>query len=89
MRTVRVAPAGDWWAVRCDSIDNDMLFRSGARAELTAKRLAASLATGGDLVKLEILARDGVVAGRFVCPPQRSPQAGFDIGAPTRELEAA
>jgi len=69
MHTVRVAPADAWWAVQCDVIGNDMIFKSGARAELAAKRLALALAEAGELTKLEVHGRDGAVVGKFVCPP--------------------
>ena len=69
MHTIRVVPAEDWWVVRSDGIDNDLMFKSGARAETAAKRLAQALAASGEPVKLHIHARDGSVAGRFLCPP--------------------
>ena len=54
METVSVVPAGSGWAVRSPAIANEMLFRSGARAERAARRLAAALAARGDYVELRI-----------------------------------
>ncbi|WP_309091003.1 hypothetical protein [Phenylobacterium sp.] len=73
MHTIRVSPADAWWAVRTDVFDNEMIFRSGGRAEEAARRLAMSLARAGHVVKLEVKARDGTTAGRFLCPPAPDP----------------
>lgn len=69
MKTVSVTPADLGWAVRSDGIDNEMIFRSGARAEAAGRRVAQALAAAGFPVKLHVHARDGSLAGRFVCPP--------------------
>lgn len=69
METVSVVPAGSGWAVRSPAIANEMLFRSGARAERAARRLAAALTARGDYVELRIHLRTGELAGRFLCPP--------------------
>lgn len=69
MRSVRVTPAGTGWAVHCDDIDNEMMFRSGAKAEAAARRLAQALADAGEPVEIEIHLRDGGHAARFVCVP--------------------
>lgn len=74
MHTIRVSPADAWWAVESDAFDNQMIFRSGARAEEAARRLAMTLARAGDVVTLEVKARDGRTAGRFLCPPTKDPQ---------------
>jgi hypothetical protein len=72
MLTVSVTPAGAGWAVRSAAFDNDMVFRSGARAEAAAKRLGEALAAAGQPVEIEVLLRGGARAGRFLClPPVR------------------
>lgn len=74
MHTIRVSPADAWWAVESDGFDNPMIFRSGGRAEDAARRLALALARTGQVVKLEVKARDGATAGRFLCPPTKDPE---------------
>lgn len=88
MHTVRVMPTDAWWVVRSDAIDNDLMFKSGARAEEAAKRLAVALASAGDPVKLHIHSRDGTIAGRFVCAPNES-TVPPRVAARTRELVPA
>jgi hypothetical protein len=67
MRSVRVTPAEAGWAVQCDDVDNEMMFRSGAKAEAAARRLAQALADAGEPVEIQIHLRDGGRAARFVC----------------------
>lgn len=74
MHTIRVIPAGSGWAVESDALDNPMIFRSGGRAEATARRLALALARAGHAATLEVKARDGRTAGRFLCPPTNDPE---------------
>ncbi len=85
MQTVYVTPADAGWAVRSDAIDNTMIFRSGAKAEGAARRLAQALAILGDSVEISIQLRDGNVARRFVSPPAAVPRtadvARYVIGA--------
>jgi len=69
MTEVSVVPAAEGWAVRSDAIDNEMIFKSGARAEAAARRVAQALAAAGQAVKLHIHLRDGALAARFVVPP--------------------
>lgn len=88
MHTIRVVPVEDWWLVQSDGIDNDLIFNSGARAETAAKRLAQAVAASGEPVKLHIHARDGSVAGRFLCaPPPPTPRSERRERAP--DLAAA
>lgn len=66
MQTVSVVPAENGWAVQSDAIDNAMLFRSGAKAEAAARRLARALAQRGVPVEILIHLRNGEKAGRFL-----------------------
>jgi len=43
---------------------------SGAKAESAARRMARTIADGGDTADMRIFLRDGSLAARFVCPPQ-------------------
>jgi hypothetical protein len=66
---ISVAPEGPAWAVRCPAMfDNVMIFRSGARAEATARSLAERLGQAGVDCLLEVRLGDGGLAGRFLCP---------------------
>lgn len=62
MRVVGVWPAEDGWEVRSDQLENAQVFRSGAKAELAAMRLAKAIAHAGDDVSLEVFLRDGSLA---------------------------
>ncbi|MFN3583362.1 DUF2188 domain-containing protein [Phenylobacterium sp.] len=73
MTEVSVVPAAEGWAVRSDAIDNEMIFKSGARAEAAARRVAQALAAAGQAVKLRVHLRDGTLAGRFVVAPPPEP----------------
>jgi len=65
---IRVEPMADGWAVRHDDVENPQIFLSGAKAESAAMSLGARLADAGDAAEVQIILRDGRLAGRFVCP---------------------
>jgi hypothetical protein len=48
MREITVAALHDFWTVRCDGVQNEMLFPTGGKAEDAARRLAGSLAAAGE-----------------------------------------
>lgn len=85
MRSVTVTPVDKGWAVHCDAIENPMIFRSGAKAEEAAKRLAQAWADAGERVELEIQLRDGERAGRFLCVPSAEPAESNSLGSPRLE----
>lgn len=66
---IQVEPCGEGWAVKCDGVGNEQLFRSGRTAERVARRLGARLAAAGNWAEIHVRLRNGDVAGRFVCPP--------------------
>jgi hypothetical protein len=66
---ISVTPAGDGWTVRHAGAIEPTVFRSGAKAEDAARRLAQAMAEAGHHAEIKIILRDGVVAGRFVCAP--------------------
>jgi hypothetical protein len=70
MRLISVNPVSAGWTVRSEPFANDMLFLSGAKAESAARRMARTIADGGDTADMRIFLRDGSLAARFVCPPQ-------------------
>lgn len=68
MRLIEVAPLSEGWRVSVDDLANDMVFRSGRRAESAARRLAARLAHAGAPSELRIRLRDDSLAGRLIWP---------------------
>lgn len=75
-RIISVQPLGDGWSVRSDAFDSEMMFLSGAKAEASARRLAATLARNGESSEIHIFLRDGRLAGRVVKPAERLALAG-------------
>ena len=75
-RTISVTPIGDGWTIRSDTFDGDMMFLSGAKAEAAARRLARTLADGGEMVEVRIFLRDGALGGRWVGGRDSVPAAG-------------
>jgi len=69
---ISVAPEGEGWAVRCPAFENAMIFKSGARAEAAARWLAQRFNRAGRTCLLELRLRNGELAGRFLCPAERS-----------------
>ncbi len=65
---IRVEPMANGWAVRHGEVENPQVFVSGAKAESAALRLGERLADAGDAAEVQIILRDGSMAGRFVCP---------------------
>jgi hypothetical protein len=88
VRLISVKPLGEGWAVRSDPFANDMIFRSGARAESAARRLGQTLAAAGERAEIRVHDRAGGLVGRFACPPGAAPEA--PSGQPTfRAFETA
>lgn len=69
METILVEPFSDGWAVRTETVANEMVFLSGADAEDAARALAYRLAAAGEPVRLRLTLRGGTAAARFVCLP--------------------
>ena len=65
-----------------------MVFRSGAKAEDAARRLAQALADAGEFVEIDVVLRDGRRAARFVCAPTET-GAARAISSGTPALETA
>ncbi len=74
IQLIYVEPANGGWSVRSAAIENEQMFRSGAKAEASAKTLAEALSQNGVVAEIRIHLRDGSMAGRFVCPASH-PQA--------------
>jgi len=67
VRIISVAALGADWTVRAHGFENDMLFRSGARAEAAARRLGERLAASGEACEIQVHDRTGALVGRFLC----------------------
>ena len=68
MHVIYVEPLAGGWALRQPAVDNPQVFASGAKAEEAARNLGIRLAEAGDDAEIRVYLRDGVLAGRFVCP---------------------
>lgn len=75
METIVVEPLARGWAVRTDTVENPMVFRTGRAAEETARGLAFRLARAGKLVRLRLKLRNSSTEARFVCLPPLEPES--------------
>ena len=66
-----VAPDRDGWVVSHQSTGQQQKFASGQTAEAMARQWAGALAAEGRITEVVIYLRDGSLAGRFVCKPER------------------
>lgn len=66
-RIIWVSPLADGWAVLCAGFE-PLVFRSGARAEAQARRLANCLAGLGRTARVRILDRARNLAGEQLYP---------------------
>jgi hypothetical protein len=66
-RIILVSPLADGWAVLTAGIE-PLVFRSGARAEAAARRLAACLAKLGRAVQVRVLDRSRNLVGAQLYP---------------------
>jgi hypothetical protein len=66
-RIILVSPLADGWAVLTAGVE-PLVFRSGARAEAAAKRLAAALAQLGRAVQVRVLDRSRNLVGAQLYP---------------------
>ena len=66
---IRIEAAQDGWNVQGDTLENGMLFLSGAEAETAARALAQRYSDAGQPTEIEVFLRDGSLAGRYVSVP--------------------
>lgn len=66
-RIILVSPLAGGWAVLCSGLE-PIVFRSGARAEAQARKLAACLAKLGRAVQVRILDRSRNLVGAQLYP---------------------
>ena len=67
--TISIRAAQDGWSVQGDTLENGMMFLSGAEAETAACSLAQRYADAGQATEIEVFLRDGSLAGRYVSVP--------------------
>ena len=65
-----IKAAQDGWRVEGDTVENGMMFLSGAEAETAARRLAERYSDAGQFTEIEVYLRDGSLAGRYVSVPE-------------------
>jgi hypothetical protein len=68
MHLITVAPLAEGWRVCTEALANDMVFKSGRLAELTARGLAARLSRAGLPAEVRIHLRDNSLGARFSVP---------------------
>lgn len=67
--TICITAAQDGWRVEGDTVENGMMFLSGAEAETAARRLAQRYSDAGQPTEIEVFLRDGSLAGRYLSVP--------------------
>jgi hypothetical protein len=67
--TISIRAAQDGWSVQGDTVENGMMFLSGADAEIAARSLAQRYSDVGQPTEIEVFLRDGSLAGRYVSVP--------------------
>lgn len=67
--TICITAAQDGWRVEGDTVENGMMFLSGAEAETAARRLAQRYSDAGQPTEIEVFLRDGSLAGRYMSVP--------------------
>jgi hypothetical protein len=67
--TISIKAAQDGWSVHGDTLENGMMFLSGAEAETAARSLAQRYSDAGRPTEIEVFLRDGSLAGRYVSVP--------------------
>ena len=66
---ISITAVQDGWSVQGDTLENGMMFLSGAEAEIAARRLARRYTDAGRPTEIEVFLRDGSLAGRYVAVP--------------------
>ena len=68
-QTIKVEPYGKDWKVWSETLDEDMMFQSGAAAEAAARLLADAAAKACGSAEVQIYLRDGSLGARLTYPP--------------------
>jgi hypothetical protein len=67
--TISIHAAQQGWSVQGDTVENGMMFLSGAEAEAAARSLAQRYSDVGQPTEILVFLRDGSLAGRYVSVP--------------------
>ena len=67
--TISIRAAQNGWTVQGDTVENGMMFLSGAEAESAARSLAQRYSSVGQHTEIEVFLRDGSLAGRYISVP--------------------
>jgi acetylornithine/succinyldiaminopimelate/putrescine aminotransferase len=76
--TISITAAQAGWRVQGDTLENGMMFLSGAEAENAAVQLAQRYADAGQATEIEVYLRNGALAGRYVSVPDLQGLGGGD-----------
>ncbi len=66
-RMITVRPVNEGWALLNGDSD-PLVFETSAQAVWSARKLGETLAEGGVDSEIQVMQRDGGLAGRFICP---------------------
>ena len=66
--SITILPVDEGWTLRSPALGAEMFFTMGGRAEAAGRALARRLAEAGQTVELEVVLRDGTVAGVIPFP---------------------
>jgi hypothetical protein len=87
MHIIAVQPVDGGWAVSSDFYRNDMIYRSGADAEVAARQLGERLSEAGEHAEIRIYLRDGSRLARFTCAPAAKPRLLWEAAEQRRERQ--
>ena len=68
---ITVTPERDGWLVSRRSTGESHRFAGGQTAETMARQLGAALSEDGTAAEIVIVLRDGSLAAKIICRPQR------------------
>jgi len=74
--TISITAEQDGWRVQGDTLENGMMFLSGAEAENAARLIARRYSNAGQPTEVEVFLRDGSLAGRYVSVPDLDALSG-------------
>jgi hypothetical protein len=70
--SITISPVDDGWTLRSLALGADMFFLKGGQAEAAGRALASRVAAAGQDVELEVVLRDGALAGVIAFPAARA-----------------
>ena len=67
-KVITVTAVNEGWALRNGDAD-PLLFETPAHAVWSARKLGETLAEGGAAAEVQVIRKDGGLAGRYLCEP--------------------